>query len=403
MTKRFEIVIAGGSIVGSTAACLLADAGYRVCVVEPSEQSPVPSGDVELRTYSITPACARVWRALGVWPNLDHDRVAEFRSVEVWDAGSSGCIQFSADAHDDTVLGYVIEHGNLTYALETGVRRRHAVDRRTSSVQELDFKRGSVAVRLNDGETMEADLIIAADGANSRVRELAGVSISRSDYGQHAVVCNVTTSRPHGGVARQCFLAEGPLAFLPLPDPHRCSIVWSTTPATAGWACHGDDDEFRERLGRAFEYALGSIDEAGCRRSFPLYRQHAEVYTGSGFALIGDAAHVVHPLAGQGLNLGIMDATVLAEVLAKSRGEGAGVSRNSLRRFERWRRGENVAMLSLCDGLNRLFSEPHPFIRWLRGIGLNTTDASGPLKHWLTARAIGSTGDQPALARQQKR
>jgi 2-octaprenylphenol hydroxylase len=393
------VLVAGGGIVGLTAACLLADAGFQICVIDPNADVAAPSGDYDLRTYSVTPASARVLDASGAWAMLDHERVAEFRSMEVWDAGSSGRIRFDADGVHDAVLGYIIEHDNLLHALQEAVRRRGAVERRATSIRDIDFEDRPMTVYLGTGRPIGAKMIVAADGANSRVRELTGVVTTRHDYRQHAVVCNVTTSRPHGAVARQLFLPEGPLAFLPLADPSRCSIVWSTTPELARHLCDCGDEEFREGLSEAFEYTLGRIDGAGRRAGYALRRLHAMAYTGPGFALIGDAAHVVHPLAGQGLNLGIMDAAVLAEVLGEDRAGNSAFSRRALRRYERWRRSENTAMLSVCGALNCLFREAHPFVKWLRGTGLNATDASGPVKRWLAARAAGSIGDQPKAAR----
>lgn len=218
------------------------------------------------------------------------------------------------------------------------------------------------------------------------------------NYHQKAVVAHVRPEKSHQETAWQRFLPSGPLAFLPLHDG-RCSIVWSTTPEQADALLALEASAFAEALAEAFDQRLGSILEVGRRGAFPLRLQHAQTYVKPGLALIGDAAHVVHPLAGQGVNLGLLDAAALAEVILDALNAGQDfASFKTLRRYERWRKGDNLLMLAVMDGFKRLFGTALPPVRLLRNIGLNLTDAAGPLKHLIARRAMGLDGDLPRLA-----
>ncbi len=207
------------------------------------------------------------------------------------------------------------------------------------------------------------------------------------------------TERPHGDIARQRFLPTGPLAFLPLVEPHLCSIVWSTSPEQARALLASSDEGFRSRLGEAFDGALGRILDSGPRAGFPLARGHAEIYVKPRLALVGDAAHRIHPLAGQGVNLGFLDAAALAEVLKEARQIGEDIGeRLVLRRYERWRKGENLAMIMAMDAFKELFGTSLPPVCWARNLGLSLTDAAGPVKRLIMRRAMGLEGDLPRVA-----
>jgi 2-octaprenylphenol hydroxylase len=219
------------------------------------------------------------------------------------------------------------------------------------------------------------------------------------DYHQCAVCCTVVSEKPHGEVARQRFLETGPLAFLPLCDPQRSAIVWSTQSEAARLLLRETDHDFRRRLTAAFDSALGAILETGPRTAFPLVRGHASRYTGERVALIGDAAHRIHPLAGQGANLGLMDAATLAEVLQDAHRAGLDLGElRVLRRYERWRKGENTAMMLVMDVFKEVFGTGLAPVRLLRNLGLSATDAAIPLKRWIMRRAAGLEGDLPRLA-----
>jgi 2-polyprenylphenol 6-hydroxylase len=266
------------------------------------------------------------------------------------------------------------------------------------SVQELYL--GAVPeVILQNGQRLHAQLVVAADGRDSQIRQMADIATQGWDYDQHAIVATIKPEKFHQQTAWQRFMKTGPLAFLPIDDG-RCSIVWSTSPSHADKLMALDDAAFCQALTQASESVLGEIQGIGPRGVFPLRLEHAERYIGPGLALIGDAAHAMHPLAGQGVNLGLMDAMTLADVLVDARKAGRKIgSVANLRRYERARKGSNIAMLGAMDGFKRLFSNDVIPLKLLRNLGLNLADRSGFLKQQLVRRAMGLAGERPRLAR----
>ncbi len=254
-------------------------------------------------------------------------------------------------------------------------------------------------VHLDDGRILSTRLLIGADGAQSRTRELAGIATFEHDYRQAGVVAHMACERDHRATARQRFLADGPLALLPLPG-RRVSIVWSTTPEHARELCSCDEGAFSQAVTAASEGVLGALCLDSQRASFPLRALHAREYTRPRLALVGDAAHVVHPLAGQGVNLGFLDAATLAGVLGDAMAAGEDIGDHYvLRRYERWRKGENLATIAALDGLKRLFGARHPLVHGLRRTGLAAVNRLGPVKQRLARRAMGLSGDLPPLLR----
>lgn len=396
---EFDTVVAGDGIAGLTAALLLAGAGQRVALLAPGEApaAPAPDAAIEPRCYAITPAARAVLAAAGAWSRVDAARCGPFDGMEVWDAHSSGRLSFDPPPAFEGPMGHIVEHRNLAAALGGAVEACRDVTVHASRL--INVGNGTPrAVELDDGTRLDARLVVGADGASSRVREALGIAVNRRDYAQLAVVCNVTTTTPHGRIARQRFLSSGPLAFLPLPDPHGCSIVWSATHELGATLASEPDAAFRARLGAALDGALGTVTEAGERFAVPLARQSARRLVAAGAALIGDAAHVVHPLAGQGLNLGLLDAAALAECVGRPR-TADWPRAGDLARYQRWRRSEALAMTVVTDGLDRLFRARGLPLKVLRGAGMRLTDGLTPLKHWLIARAMGLEGDVPRLGR----
>jgi 2-octaprenylphenol hydroxylase len=328
-------------------------------------------------------------------------RVSPFRDMRVWDATGFGSIHFDSADLGEPLLGWIIENRVIQYALLERVQQFPAVELHCPAALETahPLDEGGWWMRVNDGCEFTTRLLVGADGAQSRVRQLAGIETGGWGYDQHAVVANVRTAKPHQETAWQRFLPSGPLAFLPLHDG-RCSIVWSDTPERAAGLLMLNDNDFGEALAAAFEARLGAIVQVGPRAAFPLRVQHAHAYVKPGIALIGDAAHVIHPLAGQGVNLGLLDAATLAEVLLDAVAADRDIgSLKVLRRYERWRKGDNLLMLGIMDGFKRLFGSTLPPVRLLRNLGLNLTDAAGPLKNLIARRAMGLEGDLPRLAR----
>lgn len=397
-TETVDIAVVGAGVVGLCVCALLEKLGYRIALIDRDPRPPPLPEPYDLRTYALTPASMRVFDKLGVSAALQASRIAEIRAMRVWDAGSDGALEFSAAALGRRRLGTIVEQSNLLCALHTVLAARSEVVRFTGRLSGLDQCADIVHLRLDSGEQLSAPLVLACDGADSTMRGLLGLNPNAVEFAQHAIVCNVEVERDHDNVARQRFLAAGPLAFLPLPAARMCAIVWSTTPQQAARAAGASNDAFAAMLGSAFDHALGRVRATSERLVVTLRTLHAGHYAVARTVLLGDAAHVVHPLAGQGLNLGLMDAAALAEALGPREALGLRFPRTALRRFERARRGENLAWLKLTEHLNRLFRDEHRSIQRLRGAGLSAVDRILPLKHWLMLRAMGELGDVPAIA-----
>jgi 2-octaprenylphenol hydroxylase len=398
----YDLIIAGGGMVGSALACALGQSELRIALLEgaPWDQFR-PSTTLDSRVSAISRASQRIFAAVGAWDAMTAWRISPFRDMRVWDAGGFGEIHFDSAEIGEPLLGWIIENRVIQWALLERAQQLPAVELccplALDSAQPLDGHRWQV--RLTDGREWTTRLLVGADGAQSKVRRLAAINAGGWDYDQKAVVANVRTSEPHQETAWQRFLPSGPLAFLPLADGC-CSIVWSTSPEQADTLLATDDATFCQALGDAVDGRLGSILEVGPRGAFPLRLQHAHQYVKPGLALIGDAAHVVHPLAGQGVNLGLLDAATLAEVILDANAVGQDVGAfNVLRRYERWRKADNLLMLGIMDGFKRLFGTSLPPIPLLRNIGLTLTDTARPLKNLIARRAMGLEGDLPQLAR----
>lgn len=401
MSFDYDVVIAGGGMVGATLACALGGSALRVALLENTPPERLrPGAEIDLRVSAITHASQRILDAVDAWSEITRWRVSPFREMKVWDAIGSGRIHFDSAALGEPLLGWIVENRVIQYVLlERAQRLPNVTLLCPASAALAEIRDDGVQLRLEDGRSLRARLLVGADGANSRVRRWAGIATSGWGYAQKAVVATVATEQPHRQTAWQRFLPAGPLAFLPLHDG-RCSIVWSTTPSQAGKLLEMDDGHFARALAEGFDRRLGAITAVGPRGAFPLRLQHARRYVGPRVALVGDAAHVVHPLAGQGVNLGLLDAATLAEVLLDTSSlKGDVGSLKGLRRYERWRKGENLLMLGVLDGFKRLFGSPLAPLRWLRNTGLDLTDAAWPIKNAIARRAMGLAGDLPRLAR----
>ncbi len=398
----YDLLIAGGGMVGSTLACALGDTDLKIALLEGLPLDRIrPGAELDSRVSAISRASQRIFAAVGAWDGIAASRVSPFRDMRVWDAAGFGSIHFDSAALGEPLLGWIIENRVIQFALLERARRLPAVELFCPAALDAAeaLENGFWRVRLTDGREFTTRLLVGADGAQSKVRQWAGIATSGWGYDQNAVVANVRTAEPHQETAWQRFLPTGPLAFLPLADG-RCSIVWAAPPARAEVLLALDESAFAEALAEAFDQRLGAIIEVGPRAAFPLRLQHTHAYVQPGLALIGDAAHVIHPLAGQGVNLGLLDAATLAEVILEAVTAGQDVgSLKVLRRYERWRKGDNLLMMGLMDGFKRLFGNTLPPVRLARNLGLNLTDAAGPLKNLIARRAMGLAGDLPRLAR----
>ena len=400
MERRCDIAVVGAGMVGATLAALLARSGLSVALIEAAPpRLDWPEGSVDLRVSALTAASERILSDVGAWPRIVDLGVSPFHEMHVWDAEGPGEIHFDSAGLGEPRLGHIVENRVLVRALVEGLRESEGVKLHFARLERLACGEDEVRLGLSDGAEIVSRLVVGADGASSRARVLGGIEVRGWDYDQRAVVTTVATELPHRRTAWQRFLPDGPLAFLPLRDG-RCSIVWSTAPAHAESLLAADDAAFLDELTRAFDARLGRVLECGPRAAFPLRLQHAPRYVAPRLALIGDAAHTIHPLAGQGANLGLLDAAALAEVVGDAVSSGRDVGAlATLRRYERWRKGDNLATMMAMDGFKRLFGSALPPLRWARNAGLRLTDSVPPAKNLIMEYAMGLRGDLPRVAR----
>jgi len=397
---RVDVVVAGAGMAGAALSCALAAAGLNVNVIESGPAPQWNSEHYDLRVRAINLASQNILMALGVWPAIQKKRISPFDDIETWDEGSTGRIFFSAADAGLRHLGHIIENNAIPVALHEKLQHQERAQVHYGlSIDQCQIDDKEIVVTTHKGRVFRARLLVGADGALSRVRELAGIGLHQRPYGHTAIVGHVVTEKSHRQAAYQRFLSSGPLAFLPLAD-QRSSIVWSADTNLAEELLQLPDDEFQRRLEIGYENRLGHITSVSHRERFALVHRHVERYVSHRIVLVGDAAHTVHPLAGLGANQGLVDAATLAEVLIDSanreRDFGGQVT---LRRYERWRRGENALVLQVMDGFHALFGSEDLAITELRGMGLKLTDQAPLLKNALMQHAIGLAGDIPRLAR----
>ena len=401
-----DLIIVGAGMVGSALALALQDQGLEILLVDGSPLSVKPfdpQAAFEPRVSALSVASQRILERLGVWEGIAARRVCPYGEMQVWDGSGTGQIHFSAASVHAESLGHIVENRVVQDALLERLHDSSIGLLPGARLEQLRRSGDGWLLSLNDGRELRAPLVIAADGANSAVRRLAGCATREWDYLHHAIVTSVRCAKPHQATAWQRFTDDGPLAFLPLAGPageHWCSIVWSVTPTEAERLMALDDAGFRRALGFAFEHRLGEVQHAEPRLCIPLRQRHAKRYVEDGLALIGDAAHSIHPLAGQGVNLGFLDVAVLAEVLLHAAQRGERLSDvKVLSRYERRRMPHNLAMMAAMEGFERLFqADPLP-VRWLRNSGLNWVDDLPEAKALFVRQALGLSGDLPALAR----
>ncbi|WP_075182261.1 FAD-dependent 2-octaprenylphenol hydroxylase [Pantoea sp. 1.19] len=390
--QTFDVIIAGGGMVGLTVACGLQGSGLRVAVLE--QQPPLPLADdapPQLRVSAINAASERLLQHLDVWPAVLSQRAAPYHGMEVWERDSFGAIRF--DDHNQTLshLGHIVENAVIHQALW---QRAQGLSELTliapASLQQVAFGDNEAFLTLQDGSMMSARLLIAADGANSWLRQKADIPLTFWDYEHHALVATIRTARPHQAVARQVFHGDGILAFLPLQDPHLCSIVWSLPPQEATRLQAMSTALFNQQLSVAFDMRLGLCQVEGERKTFPLTARYARQFAAHRLALVGDAAHTIHPLAGQGANLGLMDAAMLIGEIRRLHQQGKDIGQHlSLRRYERSRKQSAALMLAGMQGFRTLFAGDNPAKKLLRDVGLRLADRLPGVKPRLLEQAMG--------------
>lgn len=403
MTRRrmADIIIVGGGLVGLSLASALEPAGLSTVLIDagpaprmpavspPSRQDSKLDSGFNPRVSTINPASKNFLKRIRGWP--DDDRVSPITGMLVWDERGTASIEFDAAMTDDPHLGYVVENLSVLCALVEGAAENPDLTMRwDTTIDAISQTETGYLVRLADGTEIDCDLLVGADGGNSVVRRACRLRAIEWRYGQDAIVTTVMTEQPHANIARQCFTAHGPLAFLPLAtaEQNLCSIVWSSDVKEELLAL--SDEEFCSRLTGASESVLGNIMATDKRFSFPLRAQLAVRYTRAHLALVGDAAHTIHPLAGQGANLGLADARVLANLLNDCRLTGVSPGdAGLLRRYEVARQPENVLMTLVMEAFKRLYQPGHPAINWLRNTGTRFVNQTPGLKSLVMRLASG--------------
>jgi 2-octaprenyl-3-methyl-6-methoxy-1,4-benzoquinol hydroxylase len=399
MSERYDIAIIGGGMVGATLACALEGTGLRAALIEgapPPAFSPEQPRDLRVSAVSI--ASVSILDSVGAWAGVVARRCCPFRRMRVWE--DRGDVLFASEDIHEEVLGYIVENRVLQLALIDRLPALSGVDFLCpAKTHQIDYGPQGSRIELEDGRVVEARLLAAADGGQSQARQAAGMGVSSWDYEHHALVLTVETAYPQQDITWQRFTPHGPQAFLPL-DGRNASLVWYEAPERVKRLLSLPDEALLGELSREFPAELGEIKSIVSRGFFPLRRQHALRYYKEGAVLVGDAAHMIHPLAGQGVNIGLLDAAALAEVLAKARRAGRDIGSSAvLREYESMRRNSNLLMMTAMDFFYRAFGNANVPLRFVRNLGLGLAERITPAKKLVMRYAMGLDGSLPKLAR----
>jgi len=407
MSREFDVVIAGAGVVGAVTACLLVQRRLcvpaRIAVVADALPELAAAADAsahwDLRVFALSRASEQLLKRCAIWQRVPPRRRCAYERMCVWDssgtAGGGGSIRFDSAEIGEPDLGSIVD-GRALLAHSAAAARAAGIVLIEAGLSDVTAFESDVRLGLTDGRQLRCALVVAADGTESRTRGLLGLATAGHAYDQDALVAHVRTEKPHAATAWQRFLPTGPVALLPLTEG-LTSVVWSVPRALARRLSDLAPEAFGAALTEATGAVLGRCELVTAIASFPLKLQYAERYVAPRGVLVGDAAHVVHPLAGQGLNLGLADAAALAEVLSATAGPRAFGDHRVLRRYERWRRSENLIAATALDGLERLFTNSSPGLGRLRAAALSGVDRLPLLKRRFARRALGLSGDIPAF------
>ena len=397
--RDFDIAVCGAGLAGMVTASLLSASGFRVALLDARALPAWRAGDPVVRVSSLNLAAIRVLEHLDAWRTIAGHRCHPYRCIAAWDGGSDARIDFDAHSIGQTRMGCIVENDLVTSVVgdifDAGHRGR--ILARTAL---LGIEAGDDGIRIEtDNGVIDCELLVAADGARSRVRELAGIEVDHQDFQQDAIVATVTLDTDSDHTAWQCFRPSGPIGILPLGG-QQYSIVWSCDREQAQEIINLNDAGFIRALDDAIEQTPGAVLKSGRRYSFPLHQQHARSYLAPRVVLVGDAAHTTHPLAGLGANIGILDAAALSEVLGDARAKGAAIHKTTvLRRYERWRRGENALVLEIMNGFKNVFGTDNALVQGARRFGFGIAGSVDPLNRLFVRFATAVDGDLPRICR----
>ncbi|MBV1911537.1 MAG: UbiH/UbiF/VisC/COQ6 family ubiquinone biosynthesis hydroxylase [Kangiellaceae bacterium] len=402
MALNFDIAIIGGGMVGLAMAAALAETGKKILIVEKQDfaqsvtdellvDKVVDGSDFDIRVSAISPANRQLLTEVSAWQNIPLSRQADYQMMNVWDGDGSGKIEFSAAQLARQDLGVIVENKVIQAALIKVIESYGNIECRFGSeIESIETTESSVNIRLEDGRSMSSQLLIGADGAHSTVRKKLNIRYSETDYQQIAFVANVKTAQSHEHTAWQRFTPTGPIAFLPLPQNNLCSVVWSLDKDKAEKIQQLNSEEFAIQLQHNFESRLGKVELVSKFLGFPLVKRHTERYLVNRVALIGDAAHTIHPLAGQGVNLGFQDVSCLSALIKRliEKNRDFGLIEN-LRPFERERKTENLVMQNAMSAFKHIFANQTMPITLVRNFAMSALNKVPIAKEIIIKKAMG--------------
>lgn len=400
MPEIFDVIIVGGGMVGAAVACSLGGSGLQVAVIENAPpQAFSPDQPHDLRVSALSIASQKILETVGAWQGIESRRFCPFRRMRVWE--TAGDTEFCSDDIKYPQLGYIVENRVIQLALLERLADFDNISLISPAViNKIRYSIGKpTEISLEDGRVLSAKLLVAADGGQSRVRQAVGLGVTSWDYNQHALVIYIETEYSQQDITWQRFVPSGPQAFLPLPG-HYGSIVWYQSPDEVSRLKALSPEVLKAELMAAFPIELGEVKQVLATASFPLKRQHAQAYVKPGVVLVGDAAHMINPLAGQGVNIGLLDAAALGEVLVDAVKQGFDYGElKVLKQYEKMRRTENLKMMTVMDVFYQVFSNEILPVKILRNLGLGLAERISPAKNKMMRMAMGLDGKLPKLAK----